>query len=47
MCIRDSLYNTLNTNAAVFYNVAFDASWQRPAIIMPARMAKVAVQVDF
>jgi hypothetical protein len=41
------LYNTLNTNAAVFYNVAFDASWQRPAIIMPARMAKFAVQVDF
>jgi hypothetical protein len=41
------LYNTLNTNAAVFYNIAFDASWERPAIIMPARMAKVAFQVDF
>jgi hypothetical protein len=41
------LYNTLNTNAALYYNFALDANWERPAIIMPARMAKFAFQVDF
>jgi hypothetical protein len=41
------LYNTLNTNAPLWYNFAFDANWERPAIIMPARMAKFGVQVDF
>jgi len=41
------LYNTLNTNAATWYNFAFDANWERPAIIMPARMAKLAFQWDF
>jgi hypothetical protein len=41
------LYNTLNNNAGLFYYLTFDASWERPAIIMPARMAKVAFQLDF
>jgi hypothetical protein len=41
------LYNTLNTNAALFYQLAFDANWDRPAIVMPARLAKFAFQVDF
>ena len=41
------LYNTLNNNVSLFYQLAFDATWERPAIVMPARLAKVAVQVDF
>jgi hypothetical protein len=41
------LYNTLNNNAGLFYYLAFDANWERPAMIMPARMAKVAFQLDF
>ena len=40
------LYNALNSNAVLVQNNSFDA-WQVPSAIVPARLAKVAFQVDF
>jgi hypothetical protein len=44
------LYNALNANDVVSYNDTYGtngATWQLPTGIMPPRLAKFAVQVDF
>jgi hypothetical protein len=45
------VYNALNNNAPLNFPTAFNAAnpilWQRPGVIMPARLAKVSFQVDF
>jgi hypothetical protein len=40
------LYNILNANPVLAQSNAFD-TWQRPQKILPARFAKVSMQVDF
>ncbi|PYR34649.1 MAG: hypothetical protein DMF90_16400 [Acidobacteria bacterium] len=45
------VYNALNNNAPLNFPTAFNAAnpilWQRPGVIMPARLAKISFQVDF
>ena len=45
------VYNTLNNNAPLNFPTAFNAAnpilWQRPGVIMPARLFKISVQADF
>jgi hypothetical protein len=41
------LYNVFNDNAVVQLNTAFGPAWQRPVFILPGRLAKFGVQVDF
>jgi hypothetical protein len=44
------LYNALNTNSVLTYNDTYGTTgptWQRPTGIMPSRLAKFGVQVDF
>ena len=40
------LYNALNSSSVLTLNNAF-ASWQQPQSILPARFAKVVLQLDF
>lgn len=40
------LYNALNTNPVLAMSTAY-ASWLRPQSILPARFAKVVLQLDF
>jgi hypothetical protein len=40
------LYNALNANSVVTESSTF-ATWQRPQSILPARFAKVVLQIDF
>jgi hypothetical protein len=39
-------YNILNDNTVLTSNVAY-ATWRTPQVILPARFAKVGVQIDF
>jgi hypothetical protein len=43
------LYKALNDNTELTYSNAFNPAtpvlWERPVVILPARMAKVAFQV--
>jgi hypothetical protein len=45
------VYNTLNDNAPLNFPAAFNPAnpilWQRPGVIMPARLFKVSFQADF
>jgi hypothetical protein len=45
------LYNALNSSAVQTYNQtynqAFPAKWLTPTLVLPARFAKVSVQIDF
>jgi hypothetical protein len=43
------LYNALNSDAILTYNQTYvlNGSWLKPTLILPARFAKVSVQVDF
>ena len=44
------LYNALNASSVLGYNDTYGtngATWQRPTSIMPARLVKFGVQVDF
>ena len=45
------VYNALNNNAPLNFPAAFNPAnpvlWERPGVIMPARLAKVSFQVDF
>jgi hypothetical protein len=41
------LYNALNSSAVQTYNQTFGARWLTPALVLPARFAKVSVQFDF
>ena len=40
------IYNALNSSSLLTLNPAF-ASWQQPQSILPARFAKVVLQLDF
>jgi hypothetical protein len=40
------VYNALNSSAVLSLNNAF-ATWQQPQAILPARFAKVVLQLDF
>ena len=43
------LYNTLNSSAIQTYNQNFivGGAWLTPTLILPARFAKITVQIDF
>jgi len=41
------LYNFLNVNTVLQQEDGYGPIWQQPHYIMPARMAKLALQVDF
>src|SRR6267142_3584081 len=41
------LYNALNVSTILAQNNTFGAAWGQPVTIMPARFAKVSLQVDF
>ena len=41
------LYNVLNVASRLLQNNTFGANWQTPTAIMPGRLAKFGVQVDF
>jgi len=45
------LYNVFNDNVGLTFTNAFNpanpAFWERPGVILPARLAKVGLQVDF
>ena len=43
------LYNTLNSSAIQTYNQTFilNGAWLTPNLILPARFAKLTVQLDF
>ena len=45
------VYNALNNNAPLNFPSAFNpanpVAWERPGVIMPARLAKVSFQADF
>jgi hypothetical protein len=45
------VYNSLNNNAPLNFPAAFNpanpVAWERPGVIMPARLAKVSFQLDF
>jgi hypothetical protein len=41
------LFNALNANVGTAFNQTFGASYLVPTAIMPARFAKISVQVDF
>jgi hypothetical protein len=47
--IRPSLdlYNALNSNAVLTQNGTFGSSWRRPTSIMPGRLVKFGVQIDY
>jgi len=40
-------YNALNVSTILAQNNTFGAAWQQPSSIMPARFAKVSLQLDF
>jgi hypothetical protein len=40
------IYNALNSSSVLSLNNAF-ASWQQPQSILPARFAKLVLQLDF
>jgi hypothetical protein len=44
--VNVDFYNALNSDAVLQQNNNFGA-WQRPTLILPARFAKLGVQVDF
>jgi hypothetical protein len=45
------VYNSLNNNAPLNFPAAFNranpVAWERPGVIMPARLAKFSLQFDF
>ena len=43
------LYNVLNSDATQTYNQTYvlNGSWLTPTLILPARFAKITLQVDF
>jgi hypothetical protein len=41
------LYNALNASPVLVQNSTFGAEWQRPTYILPGRLFKVSVQVEF
>jgi hypothetical protein len=49
MRIRPSLdvYNALNSNAVLTLNGTYGPTWLRPTSIMPGRLVKIGVQIDY
>jgi hypothetical protein len=41
------LANALNSSAVLLQNNAYGASWLRPSYILPGRLIRPSVQVDF
>ena len=41
------LYNALNSSAVQTYNQTFGTAYLTPTLVLPARFAKVSVQIDF
>jgi hypothetical protein len=41
------LYNALNANTILQQNNTYGPAWLRPTYILPARLVKFGVQVDF
>jgi hypothetical protein len=41
------VYNIANGNAVLSLNNTFGVAWQRPIQILPGRIAKIGVQLDF
>ena len=41
------IFNLFNSSVVLNSNNAFGANWQTPTLVMPARFAKVGVQLDF
>jgi len=41
------VFNALNSSALLSVNQTYGASWLQPTQIMPGRMLKVGVQMDF
>ena len=41
------VFNLLNSNAVQTSTSTYGAAWLRPTLVMPARFAKVGVQLDF
>jgi hypothetical protein len=41
------VYNAFNSSAVQTYNQTYGAAWLTPTLVLPARFAKVSVQLDF
>ena len=41
------LYNAFNDNTVLRYQNAFVPNWQQPLAIMPPRLAKFGIQLEF
>ena len=41
------VYNAFNSSAVQTYNQTYGAAWLTPTLVLPARSAKVSVQLDF
>ena len=41
------LYNAFNSSAVQSYNQTFGTAYLTPTLVLPARFAKLSVQVDF
>jgi hypothetical protein len=42
-----ALANALNSSAMLLQNNAYGASWLRPSYILPGRLIRPSVQIDF
>ena len=40
-------YNLLNVGPVLVLNTTYGAAWQQPTAILPGRLFKVGVQMDF
>jgi outer membrane receptor protein involved in Fe transport len=41
------IYNLLNANPVLAMNTTFGANWQQPTVVLPGRLFKFGVQLDF